>query len=628
MYTDDMSDGRKSSSNAEESVRMLPVGSNSEKSKMTNITVNKVADVDESLEVNHVSDIIGPLGPYQKKIFYFFFICGIFSAWNSLALAFYAPSDQLYWCENPKWTENNVSIVTQATEIRHSINYTACVVSGDNHHSNSSSSNTCTKFVYDTTNYPSTIINEWDLVCSRSWLISMAKSSYMIGTLVAVMISQVADKYGRFPVVIGGIITEVAAGLLSASATSVPMYLICRFFLALGNAARWGSGFVLIVELVGVKYRSDLGIGINFGWAAGYMVLPLIAYFIRGFRTLQLCLTLPEVIFIYFAWKLVPESPRWQLTHGKFSAAKAAIKHMAQANFKPIFDVKRVQSMDKVAPVNGSAKVNGKGVNGQSTTNGQSATNGQSTANGQAIKKKTIPEQVIENDEVIDYKLNKLVAKFTEEIKEDQKSINLFDLWKSPNLRRKTAILYLTWAVNGFVYYGLSFNTNSLEGNPYLNFAFSGFVEVPAYAVTLYLLKRYGNRKPPLIAAMVGAGCCFILVLPFHGIQGLVFEYFRTSLAMIGKLFITCSFAIIYLYSAEIYPTVARGVGIGSSSMAARVGAISAPFVKELGEATHVSVALAIFGALALFNSWILYKFAEETHGKEMPDTIKEAEDA
>ena len=53
----------------------------------------------------------------------------------------------------------------------------------------------------------------------------------------------------------------------------------------------------------------------------------------------------------------------------------------------------------------------------------------------------------------------------------------------------------------------------------------------------------------------------------------------KAAFAQIGKFAITCSFAIIYVYAAEMFPTVVRNVGIGSSSMFARVGSMLAPFI-------------------------------------------------
>ncbi|CAG2173306.1 unnamed protein product, partial [Oppiella nova] len=180
-----------------------------------------------------------------------------------------------------------------------------------------------------------------------------------------------------------------------------------------------------------------------------------------------------------------------------------------------------------------------------------------------------------------------------------------------------TAILF----VNAFIYYGLSLNTNNLGGNPFINFLMAGAVEFPAYALCIYLLKKYGRRLP-LTAAMLGGGIACLLTIPFMT-SAVVWP--RVTLAMVGKFCVTCSFGIIYVYSAEIYPTVVRNVGVGSSSMVGRMGSILAPFVKELGIYTHVTVPLAIFGILSVTDG-LLILFLPETNGKEIPDTIDDVE--
>ena len=44
--------------------------------------------------------------------------------------------------------------------------------------------------------------------------------------------------------------------------------------------------------------------------------------------------------------------------------------------------------------------------------------------------------------------------------------------------------------VTSLVYYGLSFNVDDLAGNIYLNFALSGFVEIPAYLLATVLVNK------------------------------------------------------------------------------------------------------------------------------------------
>ena len=51
---------------------------------------------------------------------------------------------------------------------------------------------------------------------------------------------------------------------------------------------------------------------------------------------------------------------------------------------------------------------------------------------------------------------------------------------------------------------------------------------------------------------------------------------------MIGKMGITGSYVIIYVFTAEMYPTVVRNVAVGSSSMIARIGGALAPYINML----------------------------------------------
>lgn len=42
------------------------------------------------------------------------------------------------------------------------------------------------------------------------------------------------------------------------------------------------------------------------------------------------------------------------------------------------------------------------------------------------------------------------------------------------------------------------------------------------------------------------------------------------TLSMVGKLAITSSYGVVYIFSAELFPTEVRSVGMGTSSMCAR----------------------------------------------------------
>ena len=53
------------------------------------------------------------------------------------------------------------------------------------------------------------------------------------------------------------------------------------------------------------------------------------------------------------------------------------------------------------------------------------------------------------------------------------------------------------------------------------------------------------------------------------------------TLALIGKSCITGGLATLYVWSAELYPTVVRNSGMGSSSAIARIGSMLAPYIAK-----------------------------------------------
>ena len=73
-------------------------------------------------------------------------------------------------------------------------------------------------------------------------------------------------------------------------------------------------------------------------------------------------------------------------------------------------------------------------------------------------------------------------------------------------------------------------------------------------------------------------------------------------------------------------PTVLRQTAVGSSSAVGRIGAMVAPFVKELSESSGLWLALGIVALSSFINS-ALFMLIPESKGEEIPDTVGEAEE-
>lgn len=203
--------------------------------------------------------------------------------------------------------------------------------------------------------------------------------------------------------------------------------------------------------------------------------------------------------------------------------------------------------------------------------------------------------------------------------KVDEKKPSLFDLFKTPNLRSKSLLIFFDWFIISGAYYGLSWSTNSLGGNELLNFVISGAVEFPAYYFLILTLNRWG-RKVILTGSMVFGGAMLLLSL----IISKEHHWLTVLLIMLAKMSITASYGTIYVFSAEQFPTVIRNVALGAASMFARVGGILAPYLNFLSSFWKPAP-FVVFGVTALLGG-VLSTFLPETCNKELPETIADGE--
>ncbi|XP_037080412.1 solute carrier family 22 member 3-like isoform X2 [Pollicipes pollicipes] len=190
----------------------------------------------------------------------------------------------------------------------------------------------CSAWHYDTTEYTSNLIIEWDLVCEQEWLQMVVKGIYMIGIMFGVLTWGVfADKYGRRPALLVCLALNFVCSVATTASTSVEMFLFLRFSSAFFGIGMYTTGFVMSMELIGDKWRSLLGITYCLPLSFGFITLGGMAYLIRDWRTLQLVTSLPGLLFVSFYW-LVPESPRWLLSKGRVSEARNILESICKYN--------------------------------------------------------------------------------------------------------------------------------------------------------------------------------------------------------------------------------------------------------------------------------------------------------
>lgn len=176
------------------------------------------------------------------------------------------------------------------------------------------------------------------------------------------------------------------------------------------------------------------------------------------------------------------------------------------------------------------------------------------------------------------------------------------------------------WFSTSMAYYGLVFASTSLSGDPYVNFTVSALMEIPGYVFTALVLDCWG-RRPILVFLQTFPGLCCIAAGLMQGVPDLRVP--QILLTLVGKFGSAGCFAMVYVYTAELFPTGARNSVVGVCSMAARIGSILSLLV-ELLKSTWAPLPMIALGSSSVVAGALAVAFPE-TAGLPMPDTVEQA---
>ncbi|XP_043289827.1 organic cation transporter protein [Venturia canescens] len=416
----------------------------------------------------------------------------------------------------------------------------------------------CQEWVYDTTYYKSSRGMEWNFVCSQRWMGAVAQSSYMFGVFAgAVTLGTMADKYGRKIIFCLSGTAQLVLGVLVAFVPEYYSFLVVRFFYGVfGSAGAYITGFVLTMELVGASKRTVCGMMFQLAFACGFLVVAAWGALISDRMWLQIVYGLHGALLVGHWW-LMDESPRWLWAQGRAVEAVEIVERALKMNRNTV-------ELDKAKYV--------------SRNKARHASRDQTVSYGAG------------------------------------------DLFKTPNLRKKSLNVCLNWFANSIVYYGLSLSSGSLiDGNPYLVLFLTGLVEIPSYVLASLTMDRVGRRCLVSTFMLIGGVCCITATSIPRDLSGAVIV-----IVLFGKSCIAISFAVIYNYTAELFPTVLRNTALGIGSMCARLSGALTPLIMLL-DSLNPRIPATTFGFIAVVSGF-LSLYLPETAGHPMPETLEDGE--
>uniref|UniRef100_A0A8C7AMA4 Solute carrier family 22 member 13 n=2 Tax=Neovison vison TaxID=452646 RepID=A0A8C7AMA4_NEOVI len=196
---------------------------------------------------------------------------------------------------------------------------------------------------------------------------------------------------------------------------------------------------------------------------------------------------------------------------------------------------------------------------------------------------------------------------------------NALDLFRHPQLRKVTLILFCVWFVDSLGYFGLSLQVGDFGLDIYLTQLVFGTVEVPARYCSIFMMQRLGRKWSQMLTLVLGGLMCIAIVFVPADLPVVV-----TVLAVVGKFATASGFTISYVYSAELFPTVIRQTGMGLLGIFSRIGGILTPLVILLGE-YQAALPMLIYGSLPI-GAGLLCALLPETRDQPLKDTIKDLE--
>lgn len=200
-------------------------------------------------------------------------------------------------------------------------------------------------------------------------------------------------------------------------------------------------------------------------------------------------------------------------------------------------------------------------------------------------------------------------------------------LMKSKKLVGRLLVICLNWFAIAMTYYGISMNVAKFSGDVFVNFAASSSAEFVAIIFCWIVTDRVG-RKGLFSSAMIlgGVTCICTIFTSLYADKSLL--WLTTTLAMVGKFFCTVTFFVIFLFTAELFPTVLRASVLGVASMTGRIGSISSAYVGELGDIIKtkfgVALPLIVLGSFGLM-AGLLSLTLPDTTNTCLPESIDDA---
>ena len=431
----------------------------------------------------------------------------------------------------------------------------------------------CSQYVYES-GISSTVI-DFDLGCGLGPTVKSLSNTFfwVFFGIVGVVTGPIGDKIGRKPV---GVFCSVFCLLTTFATALTPNWLV---YLPLRMATGFFVGgfhnmiYITMTETVNKKILAKVAMGSMFTVSVGQLVAAFAGYIMKGSWRLHVAvvafLMIPFSLYHIFCF---PESEIWKISQMQQHGQREDVNLTLTASVKtPLIEKKDKAKNDNFK--DSRAQFHGK--------------------------------------------VMQSVSASSENITSKTKSVNILDLLATFQTAMLTVSFIVSWLCAFSVYYSIAYNVENFVGNLYLNsalLAMADFANVFAFVA----MDGLGRRLSVVLGTFLITIACALI--PFT--EPLYGGSIQIGFAFIVELSASATCNVLYLYTAEVYPTVLRSTGFSLCSAISRIGLTLSPFLISWNYGIYDCGKYIAMASASFLSGVLMFFYAPESVGKPLPETL------
>nr|XP_034372319.1 solute carrier family 22 member 27-like isoform X1 [Arvicanthis niloticus] len=187
-------------------------------------------------------------------------------------------------------------------------------------------------WVYNRSNFLSTIVTEWDLVCGSQALYSVAKFLFMIGIFIgSIIYGHLSDRFGRKFILTCALLQLAITETCVAFAPTFLIYCSLRFLAGMSVEPILTNSNLLMLEWTSPKFLAMMAMLLSCAGSFGNMILAGVAFLFRNWHHLQLAMSVPMFFFLILT-RWLSESARWLIVTNKPQKGLKELRKVAHIN--------------------------------------------------------------------------------------------------------------------------------------------------------------------------------------------------------------------------------------------------------------------------------------------------------